>query len=164
MTISNKYTAPTLLCLYAWEVIRANTELEASDYGGKIPIVPGGQEPDFTGFNKPFLTFGASENPSSINGAIRGGTLVFAIYSNYDGDIHELTNILISAFERQDESARDINFWTSKTPAMIGVRFTDTSVAFAEAPGPVDQEGGRKAGTLTIKYSCITKYNVTTRV
>lgn len=165
MTISNRYTAANLLTLYSWVVLKTNISgLDESDYGGKVPIVPGGGEPDLNAFNKPFMTFGFAEDPSSINGAIRGGTLVYAIYSDNTGDINEFLNILISAFERQDESARDVNIWTSKTPALIGIRFTDISVAFAEGAAPADQEGGRQVGTLTIKYSYVAKYNVTTRV
>jgi hypothetical protein len=163
MTISNRHSAANLLNLYAWEVLKANTGMLVSQYDGKIPIVASGQEPDFNAFDRPYLVYGSAEDPSS-DGLTRGGTLVYAIYSKSVGDINEIQNILISAFERQDESARDVNDFTSRTPAYIGIRFTSTTVAFAEGAASADQEGGRQAGTLTIRYSYVSNYNVTTSV
>ncbi len=153
-------SAVNLLNLYAWEVLKKNTDMDTGDYGGKIPIIPGGQDPDLNAFDKPFIVYGAAEDASSDNGTIRSGTLVYAIYSDSVGDINKIQNILVTAFEERDVSARRINTWTSKNSALIGVRFTTTNVAFSEAAGPADQEGGREVGTLTLRYSCVTNYVV----
>jgi hypothetical protein len=162
MTISNRVAPVNILNLYAWQVLKANTAMVESDYNGKIPIIPGGSDPDFTNVNKPYITYGAAEDPSSSDSAVRGGTLVYAIYSDSVGDINEISNILVTAFERRDEAARDVNLWSSSQPALIGVRFTTVYVAFAEGAGPADQEGGRETGTLTLRFSCVTNYKVKT--
>lgn len=153
-------SAVNLLNLYAWEILKKNTDMDASDYGGKIPIIPGGGDPDLNAYDKPFIVYGAAEDPSSSNGTVRGGTLVYAVYSTSVGEINKIMNIICTAFEERDVSARRINAWTSKNPAFVGIRFTSTNVAFGEAASPADQEGGREVGTLTLRYSCVTNYVV----
>lgn len=154
-------TSPVnLLNLYVWEILKKNTDMDVGDYNGKIPIIPGGQDPDLNAFDKPFIVYGAADDPSSSNGTMRSGTLVYAVYSDSVSDINRIINIVTTALEERDVAARRINAWTSKNSALIGVRFTSTYIAFGEAAGPADQEGGREVGTLTIRYSCITNYAV----
>ena len=153
-------SAVNLINLYAWAVLQKNTDMDTGDYGGKIPIIPGGQDPDLNAFNKPFIVYGAAEDASSDNGTVRSGTVVYAIYSDSVSEINKIQNILVTTFEQRDVAARRINAWTSKNSAFIGIRFTSVNIAFAESAGPADQEGGREVGTLTLRYSCVTNYAV----
>lgn len=164
MTISLRVSAANIMNLYAWAVLDKNTDMDTADYNGKIPIIPGGSDPDFTNLNKPFLVYATSEDPSSSNGSTRGGTLVYAIHSSSVGEINTILNILVSIFEGQDEAARRVNAWSSKNPALIGIRFTTIGVAFGEGASALEQEGGREVGTLTLKYSFVANYDVDTEV
>lgn len=158
-----------VLNLYVWEALKNNTSMVVSDYGGKIPIIPGGQDPDFNNLDKPYLVYGFSEDPSSETGATGGGTVVYAIYSSSVADINKIINVITSNFEEM-EAARRVNAWSSKfqfTPIdpfnpfpLIGMRFTDIRIAFGEGPSSADQEGGRENGTLTLKYDFVAKYSV----
>lgn len=163
MTVALGTQAANVLNLYLWEVLKLNTQMDAGDYGGKIPIIPGGQDPDMLQYNKPFMVYGFSEDPGSYNGAIRGGTLVYAIYSTSISEINAIMNIINAALA-EDDSARRINKWSSNNPALVGIRFTDARIAFGEGASPADQEGGREVATLTMRYEYVANYTVNLNV
>lgn len=160
-------SAADVINSYAWAVLKANTSMLESQYGGKVPITSSNQEPEFTIYNLPFLVYGYAEDASHDNLATSSGTLVYAIYADTVSAINKILNILVEALGRKDWSAYDINAWSSKTAQyanFAGISFRSVSVAFAEGAGPVAGEGSRQAGTLTIKYSYVASYSVTTSV
>ena len=161
MTVSLKTQAANVLNLYLWAVLQKNTDMDVTDYGGKIPIIPGGQDPDMLQYNKPFIVYGWSEDPGSYSGANRSGTLVYAIYSQSTGEINQIMNIIIAALSEQD-TARRINKWSSAYSGggLMGIRFTDARIAFGEGASPADQEGGREVATLTMRYDFVSTYPV----
>jgi len=77
--MDTKIMAPHVLNGYVWAVLKANTTMIESNYGGLRPIIPASQEPEFTQYNKPFLVYGFAEDPTSDNLAIRSGTLVYLL-------------------------------------------------------------------------------------
>ncbi len=157
--------APHVINSYAWAVLKANTSMTESDYGGRVPIIPSNQEPEFTQYNKPFIVYGFAEDPSNINLAQRSGTLVYAIYADTASTINKIYNILTEALGRFDKTAYDVNAWISKSANyanFAGISMRYVAVAFGEGPGPVEQEGGRQVATLTIKYSHVSTYTVIT--
>lgn len=163
MTVALGTQAANVLNLYLWEVLKLNTSMKVADYGGKIPIIPGGQDPDFNQYNKAYMVYGFSEDPSSYNGAIRGGTLVYAIYSTSVSEINTIMNVINAALS-EDDTARRINKWSSSNPALVGIRFTDARIAFGEGASPADQEGGREVATLTMRYEYVANYVVNLNV
>ena len=168
MAVAITTQAVNVLNLYLWEALKANLGMLETDYGtpGKIPIIPAGQEPDFTNIDKPFLVYGFSEDYGSEHGALRSGTLTYAIYSSSVASINSILNVLTTVLA-EDDTARRANGWSSRNSALIGVTFTNIRIIFGEGAAPADQEGGREMGTLTIGYDfktyyAVKKYNVTT--
>jgi hypothetical protein len=159
VTVALTTQAANVLNLYLWEVLKKNTNMKAENYGGRIPIIPGGQDPDFNQYNKPYMVYAFTEDPSGPNGAVRGGTLVYAIYSSSVGDLNQIMNVITTALAENDAAA-NINKWSSKNAALVGITFTDAYIAFGEGPSPADQEGGREVATLTMRYSFKAYYNV----
>lgn len=155
-----------MLNLYIWELLKKNAGMKLIDYAtntnpaGKIPIVPA-DDPDMQSTGKPYMVYGWSEDPAGPNGAVRGGTLVYAIYSNSVSDINKIMNIIVTALA-EDDTARRINKWSSTYTggALIGITFTDARIAFGEGASPADQEGGREVATLTMKYEFKAYYTV----
>lgn len=160
MTVALSTTGANVLNLYIWELLKKNAGMTTADYGGKIPIVPA-DDPDMQATNKPYMVYGWSEDPAGPNGAVRGGTLVYAIYSSGISDINKIMNIIITALA-EDDTARRINKWSSAYAggALIGIAFTDARIAFGEGASPADQEGGREVATLTMKYEFKSYYTV----
>lgn len=153
-----------LLRSYVWALLRNNTEMKTADYGGLIPIVPVSEEPELMQYNKPFIVYGYALDSSEDVPVCRTGSMTFAIYSTNFREITKIIDILIYAFGRKDESARDVNEYTSTIPEFIGTRFGYISVAFAEGGTPEESSGGRESGMVNISFEYYADYNVVTSV
>ena len=155
--------APYVLNNYVWQVLKNNTAMVESDYGNRIPIVPSGQEPDLTAYNKPFLVYGYSEDSTPDLYANRGGSLSYAVWSTNVGEVNTILNTIRTAMERQDETAREVNNYTSQ-PNVYNVygrlSFRNIRVGYFEGPSPEETEGGRKAGVITLRYEYAADYKV----
>lgn len=165
--VTNKsIIAPYVLNNYVWQLLKNNDlGMTEANYGNRIPIVPSGQEPDLTVYNKPFLVYGYSEDSTPDLYANRGGSLSYAVWSTNVGEINSVLNTIRTAMERQDESAREINAYTS-TPAVFNVygrvSFRNIHIGYFEGPSPEETEGGRKAGFITLRYEYVADYKVKT--
>lgn len=144
---------------YTWALLKLNTEMKESDYGGRVPIVPASVQPEFANQTKPFLIYGFTENPTYDPYAIRGGQVAFAIYASTDREIARIENILALAFGQFDESAADVNDWATGG-IFQDMHFTTISFGIIEGPSPEDQEGGRKSGVVMLRFECIPTYTI----
>jgi hypothetical protein len=151
-----------LLKSYAWSVIKNNSTLKESDYGGLVPVVPLAEEPELAAYDKPHIVYGYAQSSTGELHARRTGSMSFAIYSKNFGEITTLLNILSVAFGRQDESARDINKFTSKTTQFLGIRFGTVEIGFVEGGTPEETEGGRQSGIINITFEYYVDYEVIT--
>lgn len=152
-------TAPYAIIDYTWDLLKLNTQMDVSDYGNRIPIIPSSQQPEFTESGKPYIVYAYTENPTNEVYAIRGGQIAYAVYGTSDRDINTILNILATQFGRFDETAEDINNW-SVGKVFQGLRFTNLSINVIEGPGPEDAEGGPRSGVTMIRYECIPTYEI----
>lgn len=150
--VEPRINAAYLLNNYVWQLLKNNTAMKESDYSGKIPIIPSGQEPEFTAIDKPFLVYGYSEDMTADLYALRSGALSYAVWSTSVGEINTLLATIKASLERHDESAREVNSYTSTVPLYNGIRFDNIHIGYLEGPSPEDSEGGRHAGIITIRY------------
>lgn len=150
--VNPKMNAAYLINNYVWQLLKNNTDMKESDYSGKIPIIPSGQEPEFNAIDKPFLVYGYSEDMTPDLFALRAGAVSYAVWSTNVGEVNTIMATIKAALERHDESAREINAYTTTIPAYAGVRFDNTHIGYLEGPSPEDSEGGRHAGIITVRY------------
>lgn len=154
-----------LLRAYTWALLQANTRMKAADYGGRVPIVPVEEEPELTKYDKPYIIYGFSNVPTEPGRHFkRRGSMTFVVYSTGFEEITEIINILQTAFEREDDAARDVNNFTARTPLFHGIRFGTISLGFMEGAVPEETEGGRQSALLNIRYEYYVDYEVTTQV
>lgn len=153
-----------LLRAYAWALLKANTKMRESDYNGLTPIVPVAEEPDIMEFDKPYLVYGYALDSTGGLYARKTGSMSMAVYSANFRELTTILNVLTTAFERQDEAARDVNNFTGKTPGFVGIRFGTISVGFVEGGTPEDSEGGRQSGLINIRFEYYVDYEVSTRL
>lgn len=151
-----------LLRQYAWQLLKRNTDMEESHYGGLLPIVPVSEEPELTEFNKPYLVYGYALNSSNDVSARKNGSMTFAVYDDDFRTLTRVLNILTTAFERHDESATDVNAFTSTIPQFVGIRFGTISVGFVEGGTPEETEGGRQSGLINIRFEYYVDYDIDT--
>lgn len=157
--MQNNIVAPFLLRAYAWEVLKANTDLIETDYEGKAPIVPLGEREEILKYGKPYIIYAYSENTPVRLSARNIGNMAFVVNSTSFSALTKITNVLIRTFERADESAKDINEYTSTIPSFVGLRFGTTEVALAQVDEPEDTEGGNMQGVVNVRYEYYTNYD-----
>lgn len=164
--MDSKISPVYLLRSYAWAVLKANdSELwNEQNYDGLVPIVPLNEEPEIVEFGRPYLVYGYAIDSTGSLYARKSGSLTFAIYDTNFRRLTDTLNILQTAFERQDESATDINNYTSLIPGFVGINFGYTSVSFAEGGSPEESEGGNQSALINIAFEYYTDYDVVTNV
>lgn len=159
-----------LLRSYTWALLKANDPdvWDEDKYGGMIPIVPLAEEPELDQFNGPHMVYGYAIGATGRLNAMTEGSLTYAIY---DQNFRRLTKTLIilqSAFERQDESARDVTAYGSLVQPQTGVfpyrgiRFGSIDIGFVEGGSPEETEGGRQSALINIRFNCFVDYDVET--
>lgn len=172
MSGTNTLLGPDLLLRqYAWEILKLNDPVtwDETKYGGSIPITPLADEPELSGYDGPHIVYGYTVNTGGSLFADKSGTMTFAIYDENFRRLGQTINILSAAFERADESARDVNKFTSlwevnSQKVFLGVRFGCIEMGFVQGGTPEIQEGGRQSGLLNIRYDYFVQYDVQTDV
>jgi hypothetical protein len=161
-TVSSVY----ILRSYAWQLLKNNYgEIwDESNYGGMVPIVPLGEEPELNAFDGPHIVYGYAMSPTNDNYHRKTGSVTFAIYDDNFRQLTKTMNILQTAFERLDETARDINEYSDTIEGFIGISFKYVGIAFAEGGTPEDEEGGRQSALINIYFEYTVEYNVKTSI
>ncbi len=156
---------------YLWEVLKANNPdvWDEDKYGGLVPIVPLSEEPELMEFGGPHITYLPNWSPS--NGARSFGQLTFVVGDTNFRRLMATLNIIRTALDRADETARDINRFSStynpnnSSPVpFLGIRFGTVRTDFTEGPTGSEVEGGRDYAILAIEYEYYVDYNVVTQV
>lgn len=158
------YSPVYLLRGYAWEVLKRNTSMKESDYDGMIPIVPLAEEPEILTFGKPYMVYGYALNSSDSLYARKSGSMTFAIYNPNFRELTKILAVLTTAFERQDDAARDVNRWSSTIPQFVGINFGYINIGFVEGGTPEDTEGGAQSALINIRFEYYVDYDVVTNV
>lgn len=168
MTVNSEVSPAYFIRSYAWEVLKTNMGdvWDESKYGGLTPIVPVSEEPELDAYSGPHIVYGYALNATGALHARNSGSVTFAVYDNNFRRLTKTLNILQATFERQDETARDINNWsTAKGDAWIGLRFGSVDVGFVEGGTPEDQEGGRQSALINVRFEYYVEYgNIVTNV
>lgn len=162
--MKSEVIAPYVLRNYIWQVLKANTDMTESDYDGKEPIVPLGEAPELTEFDKPYIVYGFSETPTADLYVQQRGNMAFIVYSTNFRTLSNITNIIARTFERGDESARRVNEYTSTIPAFAGLRFGFIEVSYVEGGSPEESEGGRESAAVNIHYEFYVDYDIETKL
>lgn len=162
-----------LLRSYTWALLQANDHdtWDTTKYGGMIPIVPLSEEPDLAEYEGPHIVYGYAMHATGSLYIHNEGSLTYAIY---DQNFRRLTKTLITlqtAFERQDEAARDVNNYaagvtgsTAESFPFRGIRFGSIDIGFVEGGSPEDTEGGRQSALINIRFLYYADYDVVTQI
>jgi hypothetical protein len=147
---------------FVYDLLLSNGVIGArADYGGKTPIIPSQQEPEFTMLNKPFIVYAFADAPPGDIEYVMNGTAAYAVYSADHRDIVKILNVMREALKHFDESATVVNNYKYANTAFRDILFTTISVSMVDGPSPADTEGGRHSGAILIRYSYQPAYNVT---
>lgn len=173
MTEVNPTLSPIyLLRMYAWAVLKRNEPgtWDESKYGNLIPIVPLAEEPEIDEYDGPHIVYGYALSQLNSLPARKTGSMTFALYDQNFRRLTRTMTILQTAFERMDESATDVNKFTSNYTTgannrpFEGLSFGYISLGFTEGGTPEETEGARQSALLNIKFEYYVDYNVITDV
>lgn len=164
--MTNPLYHPTYaLRLYAWAVLKLNDPTEStwveSKYGDLIPIVPLAEEADLSEFDGPKIVYEytiANNGPAYYKNR---GTMSFAVMDDNFRRLTKTMTTLQAAFERHDETARDINAFIAASP-LSGIGFGSVSLGFVDGGTPEEHEGGRQVGIISITFDYFVDYDVNT--
>lgn len=159
---------------YAWALLHANdpTVWDTNNYKpagateGFIPIVPLSDEPELSDFDGPHIVYGYTNDTTGDRWFNSSGTMTFAIYDDNFRRLGKTLNILQAAFERADESARDVNHFlhsftfNAAQPFRDTIRFGCIEIGFVEGGTPETSEGGRQSALINIRFDYFHHYTV----
>jgi hypothetical protein len=157
--MDSKIIPAYVLIDYVWQVLKDNTDMDEGDYAGLVPIVALSEEPEIKEFDKPYIVYGFAEN-TTTDGYANNGNMSLVVYSANLRRLANVTNIIARALDREDETARDINRYSSQFEHFIGLRFGDVSVSFVEGGSPEETEGGRISSSVNIRYQYFVDYDI----
>lgn len=148
---------------YIYDLLRENLGISRANYGGKTPIIPSQQVPEFTQYSAPFLVYGFSEDASTDwTNYIRTGSAAYSIYSADDREIIKIIGVMVNSLGRMDDSARDVNEYKYNNSAFREIIFNSISVGLVEGPSPAESEAGRASGIVMLRFSYKPSYSVVT--
>lgn len=161
--MDNKITPAYLLRSYIWQLLKLNLGWTEANYGNLVPIVPVAEEPEISVFDKPYIVYGYALDGTGDLHARGSGSMTLVIYDANFRNLTQALNVIVTALERQDESARDVNRYTSSVPAFIGLRFGYIRIGFTEGGTPETTEGGRQSALVNISFEYYTELDVKTK-
>lgn len=159
-------TPAYLLRSYIWEVLQANDPgiWNTNNYGGLTPIVPLAEEAELSQYDGPHIVYGYALAPVRDIHARRSGSMTFAIYDQNFRRLTKTVAIIAEALGRLDESARDVNNFTTRNPSYLGMTFAYVDLGFVEGGTPEQTEGGRQSALVNVRFEYHVDYDVITSV
>lgn len=144
---------------YAWWLLRENLEWSVDDYGGRVPIVPFSDEPVLQTYEKPYVVYGYAEGVDKTDHRQTTGMMTFSFRTKNLSDINLAMRCLIEGFKREDESAADVNQYSSDVDDYFsGLNFTCIEVPYIEPGSPEESDESRIEGNITISYTYVDHY------
>lgn len=155
---------------YTWKLLEHNlnwTKVTPPNMtASAVPIIPLSQQPEFMQTKKAFLIYSSSVQPSAYLYAHRVETIGYTVFASTVTEVNKTLDVLLGAFERQDEAARDVNEWLAVQRAGGGknrtVMFTSIRNQFVQKATPAEQEGGYIGGTILLECKYIEKFEPVT--
>ena len=160
---------PFVIRQYIYAVLKANdgdaNTWDEANYGGKIPIVPLGEEADIEQYAGPTIVYDWTDGrPDGTLYARRTATMTLGLRDTNFRRLSRNVTILREALGRFDESARDVNEYLAYRGAPWNeIGFGHFTVPLADVGEPATSEGGEVMGLISIDFDYFADYTVNTR-
>ena len=126
MTVDYKADAMLEVRKYLWESLATIGIFDEDDYYSDnigtaiVPIIPVQQQPELNQFlsGKKHIVYDKVGMSYEENWVICCEQILFTIYSTDVSEINSIRNLMIDAFRRMDQSAKDVNA-SKSTPLLI---------------------------------------------
>lgn len=149
--------ARTVINSFLWDELNSAGILLAENYRpdgfakGIVPIVPLQEVPEFNNLmpNQPYITYDYEVEGYGDQWWICEEVMLYTIISTNVSKISEITEFMIDLFRRLDDSGKDVQLSNTLDDK---IKFYSVGLNSATSPAPFEQEGGRMAGSIEIKY------------
>lgn len=144
---------------YIWSILSAaapgGLAMTTTTYGGLIPITTPQQGPEFNALNAPYIVYTYAKVPTGPDYWLESETTAYTIFSQSEGDVRRITNLLIARLNKADDTAAAINAYINISGSTDQKQFDYKTVTVASAQGaqPSLTEGGKHDGLVVIKYT-----------
>lgn len=155
--VDYKQNARSIINAFLWEELKSSNISIEDQYRPDefittiVPIIPIQELPEFNNLmpDLPYIVYDYSVQGYSDDWWICEEELIYTIIANKYSLVTEIMELMIDLFRRIDESGKDLQMFNTKKNIL---RFYTVSLISASSPEPVELEGGRVAGTVTISY------------
>ena len=161
MTVNYKIDAAYELKKFLWDQLYNETAIfDAEEYYSDnlgetlVPIIPIQQSPEMNQFlsGKKHIVYDKIAMSYDDLWMICNEQMLFTIYATEVGDIYEIRNFMVDLFRRMDDSASDVNKWSS-----VSTKFKFHSIYISDMSpiAPSEELQGFFAADLVleVKYS-----------
>jgi hypothetical protein len=157
---------PFVLRQYIFAVLKANDSVwNESNYGGKMPIVPLGEEADLEQYSGPTIVYEWTDLRVSGTLYARGrATMTLGLRDTNFRRLTRSLNVLREALGRFDESARDVNgYLAQRGEPWNDFGFGSISIGFVDGGSPATTENGEVAAVISFDFDYFVDYDVITQ-
>lgn len=150
---------------FIWSKLKSELGWDTANYGGLVPIVTAGQQPEFNNYNAPYVIYNYSHQSGGEDFWITEEQVSYVVYSASEKDIRQFINVVREWLNRRDESAGYVNDWlrvgTNGSDENKRFDYKYTYVISTSGAQPPVSEGGRMDG-MVIARIAYTYYDPTT--
>lgn len=141
---------------YVRKLLSVNLGIDSDDYGDLDPVIPSSQQPELLATAKPFIVYGSGTHPASHLYQLRKEAISYTVYGTGPTEVNKICNLLVSAFERQDDAVRDVNDWIDlegqhRASGKRDVHFAGIRLTMSQKAEPGDEEGGYSSALVMIE-------------
>ena len=151
--VQNNVTPANLLVMYAWELLKANTDMVTIN--GLAPIGAVDDEPRLSEADAAYLIYGYSEQFSEGLRLKRRGILSLRVSARTVAEMNGILTVIGRTFENGDISAANVNLWSSTIPELIGIRFTTLDTTYIDGGSSSGDDGGPVYGLVNVRYEYV---------
>lgn len=119
------------------------------------PIIPSQQVPEFTDLiqGPPFIVYNYTSAPAADSWWETNENNVYVIYDADEERLRAIHNYMIDLLRREEWTVREINdYLAGQTPEGAAFEFKDLSVTSSSGPDQFQDEGGRQAAMIVVRY------------
>jgi hypothetical protein len=138
---------------FLWAKMQSELEWSSNNYGGLVPILPAGQQPELNDYAAPYVVYTQTHQNAYENWWLQREQITYSVYSMNESDIRQFINLVREYLMREDESASIVNSWIWQNGSTENKRFDykNFEVVTSLSAQPPISEGGRMDGAVVVR-------------
>lgn len=141
---------------FIWQLLQQKMSFNPAWYGGRAPIIPSAEQPEFNNIDKPFIVYGYSFDQVNTMTGLQTGMIAYTVYDTDVQSVEDILSLIWLTLSRFEDSAEFVNTWIHSSFNTLNEFFTDVSFStiYPETligASAATSEGGRVSGSIVLK-------------